>query len=138
LLGGRGREERVVRRLAAIAESAELAAAVAVEFEARRQPGVARPLSRGTAGLLWRGAAVATAASAWLAGGAARSRARRRVGALLGLAGTLAMRFAVLAAGRASARDPLATFVPQREALASRGAAPLPPTTTPEAATAAS
>jgi hypothetical protein len=50
---------------------------------------------------------------------------RRRVGAVVGgalvMAGALLERFAVFDAGRASARDPGATIVPQRQRVAARG-----------------
>lgn len=104
---------RIVSRLAIAGKASELVAMHAVEHEA----GDAlqrRPLRRGRSGKLWLAAKVlgacSLAASTWPGG----SRRRRWWAGALGTAGALAMRFAMLEAGKASAADPRATFVPQR------------------------
>lgn len=114
-------EERVVRRFGAAGKLAELAATFAVEREARRVERVARPLGEGASGALWRGSRALTAASVLLTALPGRSRARSVASGLLGTAGALALRFAVFHAGKASARDPRATFDLQRARLRPAG-----------------
>ncbi len=109
------REARVVRRFGIAGRVADLVAAKAVEHEAGRVEEVGRPLHEGLSGTLWKASEALTAASlalALLPG--RRSRGRRVVEGALGAAGSLAMRFAVFHAGKASARSPRATFHQQR------------------------
>jgi hypothetical protein len=94
-----------------IANAAELVAAEAVRRDASAVPRVGRALEEGLAGTLWRAAKVCTVAALALS----VSRKTRRAGALLGLAGSVASKFAIFRAGIASARDPRATFEQQRE-----------------------
>jgi hypothetical protein len=109
---GRGGGRRAVRVLGAVGKVAELAAGFAYERELSGPgPVVVRALRTGRAGALWQAARLATAASVVLA---RLGEPGRVAGALVGLAGSLALRFAVVAAGKASARDPRATFEPQR------------------------
>lgn len=98
----------VVRRLGIAGKVAELVAMEAVEEELGDDR-VGEPYRRSW---LWGAAKVLTAASlgASLLGG----RRLRVASALLGTAGAIAMRVAVLDAGKASAADPRATFEPQR------------------------
>jgi formate-dependent nitrite reductase membrane component NrfD len=106
-------EDRIVGRFAAIAGAAEIGAGWALEHEAGRIQRVAAPLREGAAGSLWSASKVLGAASlalALLPTGAAL----RRVGGVLGTAGALCLRFALFLAGKASARDPRATFEQQR------------------------
>lgn len=110
------REEAVVGRFAMAGKAAELVASFAVERDAGRVERVGRPLSDGVSGTLWRAAKLSTAASLGLSLLPA-SRQRRVVGAGLATAGALALRFAILQAGRASARDPRATFDQQHARL---------------------
>lgn len=112
--------ERVTRRLATTGKAAELAAGIAVERAAHEEPEVGPALTSGVAGDLWRASKGLTALS--LVTSAAPvprglRRVRRVVTAVLGVVGGLAMRFALVRAGTASARDPQATFGPQRRAL---------------------
>jgi len=111
---------RAVRTYTAIAKTAQLASAHAVA-RAARAADVDAPLRRGRSGALWRGATwlgIASLAatlwpgrrSSWLAGA-------------LGTAAAVLGRFAIVDAGRASAADPRATFLPQRRQRAP-GAAP--------------
>jgi hypothetical protein len=87
----------------------------AVEREAKQVEAVGRPLREGVSGALWNAAKVLTAASLALSLLPGRSRAKRFAGGLLGTAGAFALRFAVFHAGKASARDPRATFRQQRQ-----------------------
>jgi len=85
---------------------AEIAAAKQVERAASAVPRVGEPLKRSR---LWKAATVLTAGSlvAGLLG-------KRRVAGLLGIAGSLALRFAVDRAGNESARDARAVFARER------------------------
>jgi formate-dependent nitrite reductase membrane component NrfD len=115
LTGLAGREDRLVWTFGVAAKAAELAAAFAVEREAGESERVARPFHEGISGALWRTAKACTAGS--LAASVlpiGSTRTRRVVAGVLGTAGALSLRFALWHAGRASARDPLATFEPQR------------------------
>ena len=113
-------EERVVHRFGLMGKVAELAAMAAVEREAGRVERVGRPLREGLSGALWRAARGLTAASLVLSLLPGRSRRKRLASGVLGSAGGIALRFAVFQAGKASARDPRATFQHQRQG---RGAA---------------
>ncbi len=120
--GGAGQD--IARRLSLLSKTAELGLSFALDGEAAAAaPRVARPLRRGVSGAMLNAARVLVAASLV---GELCSRRRRRPGALeklsgaLGLAGTLLLRFGILAAGLASAQDPHATFEMQRRG---RGAA---------------
>ncbi|MFT3915219.1 MAG: polysulfide reductase NrfD [Anaeromyxobacteraceae bacterium] len=138
----RGTGAAMARRLGLVSTAAELGAALWLFREADRVPRVSRPLRRGRSGAVF-GAGLALAALSMVAGLAAPRRAlarARRPGArdrlhavagALGLAGTLAIRFGILMAGRASAKDPRATFEQQRaghgaEELVERGRVPRP------------
>lgn len=114
-LGPRARV--VVRRFGVAGRAAELAAGLALEGEVRAVERVERPLTEGLSGRLWRGAKLLTAgslaASALLARGRFE-RAGRALAGVLGTAGSILLRFAVVEAGKASADDPRATFHMQR------------------------
>lgn len=109
----------VVRGFHVVGALWELAAGAAVEREVGRVERAARPYHEGASGALWTAAKAATAASLLLSLPPGGSRARRTLAGLLGTVGSLALRFAVFQAGRASSRDPRATFQQQR---AGRGA----------------
>lgn len=97
----------------------ELAASVSVEKEAELAPErVGQPFREGLSGKLWRASAVLTGASLALTLWPGKSPWRRRLSGLCGTAGALALRFAALEAGKASARDPRASFHTQRQRLA--------------------
>ena len=104
-------ERRAVRRFGIAGKMAELIFTKAVEREVARPAIVAAPLQRGMSGALWKAAKVLVAASLALAVASPR---RRRAAAWLGTCGSLALRFGMLAAGRASVRDPRAAFAQQR------------------------
>jgi formate-dependent nitrite reductase membrane component NrfD len=108
------RESAIVRRFGIAGKTAELAAATAVEREASRVKRVGSSLSEGTAGTLWRAGKLLTAASLGITV-LGRSRRAKLAAAALGTAGAIAIRFAIFHAGKASARDPRATFHQQRE-----------------------
>lgn len=107
-------EDTIVRRLDVAAGSAELAAAALVQRQASEVPEVGRVLQEGVAGSLWKASTVLSGASLALSVLPGEGRAKRILGALLGTAGGLAVRFAVFHAGKASALDPAATFARQR------------------------
>jgi formate-dependent nitrite reductase membrane component NrfD len=122
----------MVLRFGRLAKAAEVAISFALDREAASHaPRVARPLHHGVSGAMLRAARILTAASlaADLWAPAPRPRRPRRwrsggrrpdagllrgVSGALALAGTLLLRFGVMQAGRASARDPHASFEMQR------------------------
>jgi len=110
------REEKIVERFGIAGKVVDLAAMAAVERETNEAEAVGRPLREGLSGALWSAAKVMTAASLALSLLPGRSRTKRIAGGLLGTAGALALRFAVFHAGKASTRDPRATFYQQRRA----------------------
>lgn len=113
----------IVRNLGIASKAAELAAGKAVEDAADRVERVGRPLRDGLSGDLWKASKVLTVGSlvaslipvprSW-------RRIRRIVSGVLGTLSSLALRFAVFHAGKASARDPRATFDQQRRQLEER------------------
>jgi hypothetical protein len=110
------RELTAVRRLGTVAQFSELALAKAVERESARVPGVGRPYKEGPSGDLWRASTGLTAGSLVVDTITGRARSGRVAAALLGTLGSIALRFSLWLAGRASARDPHATFDSQRTA----------------------
>ncbi len=130
----RGPGAAVARRLGVLSTALELVLSIATEAEAALVPRVARPLRRGRSGLLFRGGQLLAAASLGTALRAPRGVARflrpgrksrlHAVSGALGILGTLAIRFGIVAAGRASARDPLATFRQQRAGMGAREVLP--------------
>ncbi|HSK80243.1 MAG TPA: NrfD/PsrC family molybdoenzyme membrane anchor subunit [Thermoanaerobaculia bacterium] len=110
-------EEKVVDRFGTIGKMVDLAAMAVMEREASRVETVGRPLREGLSGTLWKAARGLTAASLVLSLLPGKARAQKIAGSLLGTAGAIALRFAVFHAGKASARDPRATFRQQRASL---------------------
>jgi len=108
-------EARVVRRYGVIGKLIELLAAEAMQRDADRVERVGRPLHEGPSGALWRAAKVLTGASLLLSLLPRSTRRRRVTAGVLGAAGSMAVKFAVMEAGKASARDPRATFQVQRD-----------------------
>jgi len=115
-------EGALVHRLALAGKLAELAGSEVLVRELGPGP-VRAPLRRGGSGGLWRAARLITAASAVLEL-LPRRRHHRIAAGVTGTVGALFLRFALIAAGRASAMDPKATFAPQRARLAARSGAP--------------
>jgi len=105
---------RALRPFGLAAKAATVVAMAAVERDAGTLERVGRALHEGVPGDLWRAAKGAAIAGLGLSLLATGGRAKRVVGAALGVAGALALRFAVVRAGHASARDPRATFARQR------------------------
>jgi formate-dependent nitrite reductase membrane component NrfD len=105
--GDRG--AKAMHRIGTVAKVTELVMTAALEVEVGRSARVPIPLRTGASGALWRASQALTAASLGLS-----LLKRRFVSGVLGSAGSLALRFALLAAGRRSARDPRASFEQQR------------------------
>ena len=109
--------EHVTRRMATVGKATEMALAESLQRRADEHPEVGRVLHEGVSGDLWKASKALTAASVLSSSipvpGPLR-RLRRVVTAVLGIAGAIAMRFALVRGGTASARDPQATFAPQR------------------------
>ncbi|CAN5564988.1 polysulfide reductase NrfD [soil metagenome] len=110
------RELTAVRRLGTVAQLSELALVKAVEKESGCVPGVGRPYEEGVSGTLWRASTGLTVGSLVVDTVTGKSRSGRVAAALLGALGSIALRFSLWLAGRASARDPRATFHSQRMA----------------------
>ena len=99
---------------------AELAATRAVEKEAGKVERVARPLREGPSGILVKAAGILNAASLILSLWPGRSRKRQLAAGILGTAGSIVLRYGIYYAGRASARDPRASFHQQRQGYGAR------------------
>jgi hypothetical protein len=115
-------ERKAVERFHKAGGLAELAAMAAVEAEISRVSRVGRPLRSGAPGALWRGAMLCGALSLVLSLVPSPRRSVRVTSSLLVTAASIGIRFAVFMLGKASARDPRATFHHQR---AGHGAAEL-------------
>ncbi|WP_426752719.1 NrfD/PsrC family molybdoenzyme membrane anchor subunit [Myxococcus sp. Y35] len=111
------RERQVVRRFGIAGKQGALAAEAAVERELSRTEALSRPLEQGRVRHLWRMARLCTAASLVLDVLPGRQRWKQLTSSALGTAGALATRHAIYEAGKASSKDPHATFVPQRHGL---------------------
>jgi formate-dependent nitrite reductase membrane component NrfD len=114
---GSEREQKAVRRFGMIGQVAELATGFALEREAARSEDIVRPLRQGVPGMLWKAAKVCTAAGLAVRLLPGRQRWKQISASVLTLAGSLATRYAIYEAGKVSAKDPHATFVPQRQGL---------------------
>jgi formate-dependent nitrite reductase membrane component NrfD len=106
---------RAVNTFGIAGSIAELAAGWVVEQQVNRVPIVGKPLREGVSGALWQASKVLTVTGLALSI-FGRSRWAWRAGAVLGTAGAISLRFAVFHAGKASAREPRASFHLQREA----------------------
>ena len=105
---------RVTRTFGAISRVAEVAASIKTERAASSIAKVGEPFRRGPSGFLWNTAKVLSVASLAFSLMPGRSRTKSRAAGVLGIAGGLCLRFAVHAMGKASARDPRASFQLQR------------------------
>jgi formate-dependent nitrite reductase membrane component NrfD len=108
------RELTAVRRLGTVAQLSELALAKAVEKESGRVAGVGRPYEEGLSGTLWKASTGCTVTSLAVDTFTGKARTGRVGAAVVGTIGSIALRFSVWLAGRASARDPHATFDSQK------------------------
>jgi formate-dependent nitrite reductase membrane component NrfD len=104
----------VVRAYGIAGAAAEIFFAFAFEKQAGRVERVGRPLKEGLPSGLWKASKGLSAASLAFALVERGSRFRRLVSGVSGIAGGLALRFAVFLAGKKSAQDPRATFEQQR------------------------
>ena len=112
LIGGSTRRERrVVRRFALATKAAALVSTLAVD-RAAGSGNVGAALREGKAGSLWRGARLLKLASFIASAIPTRGTLLPQLAGALGTAAGLAMRFAVIEAGRASAAEPRATLEP--------------------------
>jgi formate-dependent nitrite reductase membrane component NrfD len=102
-------ELTAVRRLGTVTQLSELALAMAVEKESTRV-GAGRPYEEGLSGTLWKASTACTVASLAVDTFTGKSRLGRVAAAVVGTIGSIALRYSVWLAGRASARDPRATF----------------------------
>lgn len=110
-------EERVLRLFTAMGSVAALGTGVQVQRDASRVEAVGKTLKQGAPGALWTAARVCTAASLALNLWPGQRRWMKTAGAVLGTAGALMARFSLFHGGKAAARDPQATFQPQRQGL---------------------
>lgn len=108
------REDRIVRRFSIAGAVVGFAADRALEREAGEVEQVAKPLHEGVSGRMLRAGTVLSAISLVLNLLPERSRARSVAAGLTGTVGSLAFKWGLFEAGRASARDPRATFRQQR------------------------
>lgn len=123
LLGPDDASGQVTRRMATVGKTVEMALAERFQHVADEHPEVGRPLHEGVSGDLWKASKALTGASfaaSSLPLPRSLQRVRRVVSAVLGILGGIAMRFAMVKAGTASARDPRATFAPQRRRVEER------------------
>jgi formate-dependent nitrite reductase membrane component NrfD len=116
-LGRAGAE--LALRFGRLAKAAELGVSFALDLEAAsRAPRVARPLRHGASGAMLQAARGLVAASLaldlWPRRRWRRARTLDALSGTMALAGTLLLRLGVVQAGRASARDPHASFELQR------------------------
>ena len=107
-------ESRITARFGLAGRVAELASGMAVERETGRVERAARPLHQGPSGALWKASRALTVASLALTLLPGRWRGKQAGAGALAALGGLALRWAVFQAGKASARDPRATFRQQR------------------------
>ena len=107
------RERTIVHRFAIAGRAAEVAVCEVVQREADADHHVGRPLHEGVSGTLWGLAKGLAAASLVLSVFAGKSKTRRTAAGICGVLGGLALRFAIFHAGKASTRDPRATFSQQ-------------------------
>ena len=113
LLGLDVRARRVANTFGILGGVLELVAERVYEAQTERIPAVGRPLRTGVSGLLWNSARALTMTGLMMSI-FGRGKRVHQVGAILGTAGSLVLRYAVMQAGKASARDPRATFHQQR------------------------
>src|SRR5205814_5712043 len=106
----------------------------AVERAVSEPEVVGAPLRHGASGVLWKAAKVLVGSSLLLSALPASSRRLRRASGWLGTIGTIALRFAVVRAGRLSARDPRATFAHQRRSAPDASESSVRPSLRPPAA----
>ncbi|MEZ4616075.1 MAG: NrfD/PsrC family molybdoenzyme membrane anchor subunit [Caldilineaceae bacterium] len=108
-----GREAKVVRYFGLVGRATELLAATVVEREVSQIERVGRPLRAGRSGQLWRASKMLGVVGLLLALWPGNGRTKRRISAICTAVSSLLLRYALMAAGKASARDPQASFEQQ-------------------------
>jgi formate-dependent nitrite reductase membrane component NrfD len=115
VFGERVAGNRIPNAFGIVGRAAELAAGIYTEHEASAVSRVGRPLKQGWSGALWRTSTSLMTVSLALALLPSRTRKCRLWSGVLGTVASLLMRFSVEEAGKASARDPRASFYGQHE-----------------------
>jgi formate-dependent nitrite reductase membrane component NrfD len=110
-------ETRAIEIFGTIGKIGELMAIAALERDARRLERIGRPLKTGFSGFLWQTAKVLTVTGLILSVAPGKGRAKRISSGAIGTAAGLCLRFGIFYAGRASARDPRASFDQQRASM---------------------
>ncbi|NPC74860.1 polysulfide reductase NrfD [Corallococcus exiguus] len=110
-------EERVLRRFRVAGKVAEVLTREAVELEARQVVEVGKPLRTGVSGALWTLSRTCSLAGLVMDVLPGRARWKQVTADVLSTVGAVTARYAVIQAGRASARNPQATFQGQRQGL---------------------
>ncbi len=108
-------EIETVERFALMGKVVELCATVVLENDAKRVERVGRPLHEGLSGMLWQGAKILTISSALISLSPGKSKTKRVIAGILGSLASMSLRFGIYYAGKASARDPRASFEQQRQ-----------------------
>ncbi len=108
-------ETVTVERFGLMGKVLELGVSMALEADAKRIERVGRPLQGGLSGTLWQTAKVLTIAATLVSLMPGKSRAKRITSGILGSLASLSLRFGIYYGGKASARDPRATFDAQRQ-----------------------
>ncbi len=107
-------EQKIVARFGAVGKVAELGLMFVIEREAAVVEQVGRPLRQGRSGRLWQTSKLLNLLGLLTFFLPKRWRMRSHLSSLFTCAGALCLRFAMIEAGHASARDPRATFLQQR------------------------
>jgi len=107
-------ETRAIGVFGTFAKISELLAVAALERDANRLERVGRPLKKGFSGFLWQSAKVLTLAGIILSVAPGNGRVKRIASGVIGTAAGLCVRFGIFYAGKASVRDPRASFEQQR------------------------
>lgn len=108
------RERKTIATFRAIGQVVELLTATALECNASRVERVGRPLKRGVGGAFWKAGKLFTVAGIVLSLLPGKGRAKSMASGVIGTAASLCTRFGIFYAGKASARDPRASFEVQR------------------------
>lgn len=104
------KEAKVVRHFGQMSRLAEVVVALIFDAETKRVERVGRPLTEGFSGSLWKASKLLSGMGLLLAWLPTNARWKRLTAAFCTAASALALRYAIMLAGKASARDPRATF----------------------------
>lgn len=107
-------ERKTIAHFRVMGQVTELLTATLLQRNASRVERVARPLQRGVGGAFWKAGKLLTVAGIVLSSIPGRSRTKSIASGVLGTAASLCTRFGIFYAGKASARDPRASFEVQR------------------------